>query len=732
MTKRFEDRLFAPSQSGLHKAIPALVITGFLGSGKTTLVQHLLRNRGQLRLAVLVNELGVVDIDSQLINTRQANAAVGLLTEEQLSGGCMCCAVMGDLRAALTRISASQGVDYLVLETSGASDAEPIAQALASHGFRLDCVVAVVDAEEGLSSLTHQVARQQVQGADVVIVNRCDVASLASASDVEDAVQRLVPGVRTLRARFCQVPILAVLDVEPSCTDVQEVNPSSTPANSHPNAAFLSHEPAPRQQEPTPRSAGGSRPVARLTASMATATTANDSLSMTPSSVHSHLHSGYHSVSVNLERPCSAPLFQAFVTDVLMKTPGLFRAKGMLWFAQAPAHCYSFHLSGRRRVDCRLDHAWDSPPCTQAVLIGSDLPVLAALRLQLLSTLAVAPTLPLPDPPHLPPPCGGRHSGRHPDPCTHAQLSNHPTDSAAPRSASPATVGGGTRNAASRGGGGSAAGGDPAAACGLRARGCCCRDPGSVTEASASAEGAVSELCALVTASAGFQLADSMLVGRGAVLGRHHQQQQQQHHQQQQQQQQQHQSVAGADPAKEHSNPAAHSTPEEAHHQSPQGQGQQQQQQHPQQRQQRQEAQRQSQHGGAWQGVSVDHALDGIRAPPSVAAGPAPACPLHTLQFSTTGSRLHGVDAAAMNAALMLSANAAGRVLLLGVPSPASLSSMGAQDAGRQHQPDRIETLVLLPPPQAQATDIWQHILDLAAPVITKAHQHVRHCACGV
>lgn len=335
----------------------------------------------------------------------------------------------------------------------------------------------------------------------------------------------------------------------------------------------------------------------------------------------------------------------------------------MLWFSEAPTHCYSFHLSGRCRVDCRLDHAWDSPPCTQFVLIGRDLPVLEALRLQLLSTLAVTPTLPPSDSPQPPSPCGGQHSDHHSDQCTHTQSSNYPEDSAVPQLASPVSFVAETQNVLSRGGGVSGAGGDQAAVCSLRAAGCCCQDPLSITEERASAEEAVSELCALVTASAGFQLADSMSVRHRGADCQHH-----------------HQSVADA-PAKEHSNSAV-STPEDV----PQHQHDQRQQE---QQQKQQQQVRQQQHGGTWQGVSVDHALDSIRVRPSPSAGPAPACPLHTLQFSTVGSRLHGVDAAAMNAALMLSANAAGRMLLLGVPSPASLSSMGMQDAGRQHQPDR-------------------------------------------
>jgi G3E family GTPase len=102
-----------------------------------------------------------------------------------------------------------------LIETSGVADAQPLASLLAKHGFELECVVAVVDGEAGLTTLSHQpVAAAQLRAADVVVVNKCDVASLAAVADLEDEVRRLVPGIRILRAKFGHVPLPSLLDVE--------------------------------------------------------------------------------------------------------------------------------------------------------------------------------------------------------------------------------------------------------------------------------------------------------------------------------------------------------------------------------------------------------------------------------------------------------------------------------------------------------------------------------------
>ncbi len=102
--------------------IPALVLTGFLGSGKTTVVRHLLKNRGALKIAVLINEVGSIDIDSLLVNSKQHSAASGLPAAD-LSGGCACCTTHEELMRALRGIAAETVArpDYLVCGYSNES-----------------------------------------------------------------------------------------------------------------------------------------------------------------------------------------------------------------------------------------------------------------------------------------------------------------------------------------------------------------------------------------------------------------------------------------------------------------------------------------------------------------------------------------------------------------------------------------------------------------------------------
>jgi Ni2+-binding GTPase involved in maturation of urease and hydrogenase len=149
--------------------VPALVVTGFLGSGKTTLLQHLLATT-QLHLGVLVNEAAAIDIDGQLLSTQRTNAAAAGVTPaatRELAGGCACCSASSDLQAALQQLASSSSyaaLDYLLLETSGVSDAGALADLLAGCGFRLHGVVAVLDAEAGTQQLQqHAVALAQVR-----------------------------------------------------------------------------------------------------------------------------------------------------------------------------------------------------------------------------------------------------------------------------------------------------------------------------------------------------------------------------------------------------------------------------------------------------------------------------------------------------------------------------------------------------------------------------------------
>ncbi|GAX80732.1 hypothetical protein CEUSTIGMA_g8167.t1 [Chlamydomonas eustigma] len=419
---RHENLIFS-SGTGLRKEgpVPAIVLTGFLGSGKTTIVTHLLKNRGGLKIGVLINEVGAIDIDSELVNAKQSNAIVGLPTAD-LSGGCICCSRQDQLQEALQSIRTASHLDYLILETSGVADPEELALSLGSSGFRLDAVVTVVDAEAAEEFMKQAVAVKQLKLADVVIINKCDLATLGQVSGLEDQIRSMCsPGVRPVRARFGQVPLPSVLDVEVTGSDFGASTPShalitasSNTLNSH-QEGFLSHEsqivsgpsyrvPGPsgrispgssdgsatagwsatayRRRQPTVETHTGIGGDVQHTDSTGEAAQSHSILSETAGhtstahghnhgSTHSHLHEGYHTRSFVWDaEPLHLEDVQRFIVKKLLVCPGLLRSKGLVWLKEFRSHRFILHVSGRRRAECCMERPWESPPLTQLVFIG--------------------------------------------------------------------------------------------------------------------------------------------------------------------------------------------------------------------------------------------------------------------------------------------------------------------------------------------------------------------------
>ena len=139
-----------------RQEIPVLLLTGYLGSGKTTLVNRILSNRKGIRFAVIVNDLGEINIDAELI---QQGGVVSQTDDNliALQNGCICCTLKNNLIEQLRDIVAQNRFDYIVIEASGICEPEPIAQTICSIPYledpfpddrlpRLDCIVTVVDA----------------------------------------------------------------------------------------------------------------------------------------------------------------------------------------------------------------------------------------------------------------------------------------------------------------------------------------------------------------------------------------------------------------------------------------------------------------------------------------------------------------------------------------------------------------------------------------------------------
>jgi G3E family GTPase len=182
--------------------LPVSIVTGFLGSGKTTLIARLLRNPAFARTAVIVNEFGEIGLDHELI----AASDEALLT---LSTGCLCCAVRADLLATLLDLRARRDAgeifyDRVLIETSGLADPAPILQALmtdrdVARHHAIDTLLTLVDAQHGEATLDrHPEARRQVALADRLLLTKTDVAGEAGALGVRLAA--LNPGAPVLRA----------------------------------------------------------------------------------------------------------------------------------------------------------------------------------------------------------------------------------------------------------------------------------------------------------------------------------------------------------------------------------------------------------------------------------------------------------------------------------------------------------------------------------------------------
>lgn len=236
--------------------IPVLLLTGYLGSGKTTLLNRILANKRGIKFAVIVNDIGEVNIDADLI---QKGGIVGQKDDSlvALQNGCICCTLKMDLVEQLRDITAMQKFDYIVIEASGVCEPAPIAQTICSiptmdrdyykNGLgRLDCIVTVVDAlrlqdefacgdklvsndidEEDIENLVIQ----QIEFCNIVLLNKASEVAPGELERIKQIIRALQPNAEIIPCDFCDVDLDKIINtgmfsmekVATSATWIQEI-----------------------------------------------------------------------------------------------------------------------------------------------------------------------------------------------------------------------------------------------------------------------------------------------------------------------------------------------------------------------------------------------------------------------------------------------------------------------------------------------------------------------------
>ena len=234
--------------------IPVLLLTGYLGSGKTTLLNRILSNRKGIRFAVIVNDIGEVNIDAELI---QKGGVVAQQDDSlvALQNGCICCSLKMDLVEQLCDLCAANTFDYIVIEASGICEPAPIAQTICSYSSlspianspspKLDAVVTVVDAlrlrDEFISQLSTiansqlpiaqgddlaSLVVEQIEFCNLILLNKVSDVSAEEREHIRAILRAIQPKAKIIDCDYCDVPFSEILDTE--LFDFDEVATSAT------------------------------------------------------------------------------------------------------------------------------------------------------------------------------------------------------------------------------------------------------------------------------------------------------------------------------------------------------------------------------------------------------------------------------------------------------------------------------------------------------------------------
>ena len=223
-----------------NETLPVLLLTGYLGSGKTTLVNRILSNKKGIKFAVIVNDLGEVNIDASLI---EKGGVVGKKDDSlvALQNGCICCTLKMDLVEQIEEISSSGRFDYIVIEASGICEPAPIAQTICSlpsisdkfgpngQNVRLDCITTVVDALRMQSEFScgealplgnfeeddlEKLIIEQIEFCNIILLNKSAEVHPDELGKIRQIIHALQPKARIIECNFCDIDLSAILDTK--------------------------------------------------------------------------------------------------------------------------------------------------------------------------------------------------------------------------------------------------------------------------------------------------------------------------------------------------------------------------------------------------------------------------------------------------------------------------------------------------------------------------------------
>jgi len=287
--------------------IPVTILTGFLGAGKTTLLNRILNGNHGLRVAVLVNDFGSVNIDAELVVGVESNVI-------SLANGCVCCTIRDDLvEVVMQTINRAERPEYILLEASGVADPSGIAMTFNNPSFRdrirLDSILCVVDAEQVFAvPETMELKIFQMACADMIILNKVDLVSCDHVAKIKQWLDSRFYRYRLIEASHCNVPLSLLLS------------------------------------------------VGRFEAGLIDAT-----------AQHDHDHSKeFNTWCYETDRPLSLEALRETASQL---PAGIYRAKGVIYAADEPEHRIVLHVVGRR-VDIQSEGDWRGPPTTKIVAIG--------------------------------------------------------------------------------------------------------------------------------------------------------------------------------------------------------------------------------------------------------------------------------------------------------------------------------------------------------------------------